>query len=66
MSCDCNNEGLDDKEKLRKQKELMNKRLGLGVAGNFFHEELIKEEDFVFREEPSSTKSSQVFILHIS
>jgi len=44
---------------------MMNKRLGLGIAGDFFQEELVKEEDFMMKQEPSMPHQSQVRTLTI-
>ena len=62
-------EGLNDKERVARQKQLLRKRLGLDeVAGVSVmtpaNEELFKEEDFIIVPEASSAATKQVFTVN--
>ena len=54
---------LDQKELLAQQKQQLNKRLGLDIAGGLSGEELFKEEDLIIQKEEKADQA-QVIIIH--
>ena len=58
--------GLDEKDKLSRQKQLLNKRLGLDVAGGLgvCADDLYQEEDLVIKREIDTLADQQVIMRH--